>query len=320
MDYELTTQKQKDGSHLVKNTLTNEPVAILTKPKYAYKANSVQAEWHPDFKLLHPEVSENLLHRNFDRTYDSISQAVNVITGKSQQFARGEGIHKDPIKTHYIGTEEQDDGYGGKRAVHKWHMFDGENQIGTMTSFDDPNKIHRGSDVKMAWNKEYLEKNPISDAVKESATKKHGKTDLETSMHRLRYMIDNREKEPRFIGTTKSKSAEMNVFKTKMNPEEASKAYEEHLKTKLDSGYTFARHSPTVFSAHKAADSEYASGYTHHIISVPGEIHHMSATTSHPSYQYGEKNKQIVESVEWKTAKRIEHKLSLEDYLFIAKV
>jgi hypothetical protein len=46
----------------------------------------------------------------------------------------------------------------------------------------------------------------------------------------------------------------------------------------------------------------------------------MAATTPHPSYQYAEKNKQVVESVEWKTAKRIEHKLSLEDYLFIAKV
>jgi hypothetical protein len=133
-------------------------------------------------------------------------------------------------------------------------------------------------------------------------------------------MIDNREKEPRFIGTTKSKSAEMNVFKTKMNPEDASKSYEDHLKTKLGSGFTFARHSPTAFSAHKAAQSEYDSGYTHHIVSVPGEIHHMSATTSHPDYQYGEKNKQVVESVEWKSVKRIEHKLSLEDYLFMAKV
>jgi hypothetical protein len=53
---------------------------------------------------------------------------------------------------------------------------------------------------------------------------------------------------------------------------------------------------------------------------VPGEIHHMSATTSHPDYQYGEKNKQVVESVEWKSVKRIDHKLSLEDYLFMAKV
>jgi len=320
MDYGLTAQKQKDGSHLVKNKLTNEPVAILTKPKYAYKANAVQAEWHPDFKLLHPEVSENLLHRNFDRTYDSASQAVDAITGKSEKFARGEGVDQDPIKTHYIGTEEQDDGYGGKRVAHKWHMFDGEDRIGTMTSFDDPNKIHRGSAVKMAWNKEYLEKNPISDAVKESATKKHGKTDLESSMHRLRYMIDNREKEPRFIGTTKSKSAEMNVFKTKMNPEDASKAYEEHLKSTFDSRYTFARHSPTVFSVHKQAVSKYDNSTTHHIISVPGEIHHMTATTSHPDYEYAEKNKQIVESIEWKNTERIEHKLSLEDYLFIAKV
>jgi hypothetical protein len=246
--------------------------------------------------------------------------AVDAITGKSAKFARGEGVDQDPIKTHYIGTEEQNDGYGGKKVAHKWHMFDGEDQIGTMSSFDDPNKIHRGSTVKMTWNKEYLEKKPISDAVKESATKKHGKTDLESSMHRLRYMIDNREKEPRFIGTTKSKSAEMNVFKTKMNPEDASKAYEEHLKSTFDSRYTFARHSPTVFSVHKQAVSEYDNSTTHHIISVPGEIHHMSATTSHPSYQYGEKNTQIVESVEWKTAKQIEHKLSLEDYLFIAKV
>jgi hypothetical protein len=46
----------------------------------------------------------------------------------------------------------------------------------------------------------------------------------------------------------------------------------------------------------------------------------MSATTPHPSYQYSEKNKQIIECIEWKTAERIEHKLSLEDHLFMAKV
>ena len=92
MDYELTTKKQADGTQLVKNKLTNEPVAILKSPKYSYRKNEVQAEWHPDFKLLHPEVVNNLLHRNFHKNFESASAATNVLTHKSESFVRGHGF------------------------------------------------------------------------------------------------------------------------------------------------------------------------------------------------------------------------------------
>ena len=321
MDYELTTQKQKDGSHLVKNKLTNEPVAILTKPKYAYRANAVEAEWHPDFKLLHPEVSDNLLHRNFGKTFDSVSDALNNITNKSESFVRGHGFEVDTIKTKYIGQTQVTNSYGSKRPGHAWHMFDGDEHIGTMTSEADPNTIHRDSPVHMTWNSEYLEKNIIPDSVKEAARKKHPEGDLASSMHRIRYMIDNKQKEPRFIGTTKSTNAELNVFKTKLSPEEASKAYEEHMRNSpAYRDRSFVRHSPVAFMAHSQARGEYGSSYTDHVISLPGEIHHMTATSSHPNYEYGKKNTSIIESAEYQNARQTVSPLLLEDYLFVKSI
>lgn len=315
MDYELTTQKQKDGSHLVKNKLTNEPVTILTKPKYAYRANAVQAEWHPDFKLLHPEVSDNLLHRNFGKTFDSVSDSLNNITNKSESFVRGHGFEVDPIKTRYVGKTPGE----VTDSSHVWHMFDGDERIGTMTSQHDPNTIHRDSPVKMTWNKEYLEKNTIPDSVKETARKKHPEGNLASSMYRIRYMIDNKQKEPRFIGTTKSTNAELNVFKTKLSPEEASKAYEEHMRNSpAYRDRSFVRHSPVAFMAHSQARD--GSRYTDHVISLPGEIHHMTATSSHPDYEYGKKNTSVIESIEYQNARRTVSPLLLEDYLFVKSI
>lgn len=297
LEFELNVEKQTDGSHLLKNKHTNEPVAYLRKPKYAYKSTSVEAEWHPDFKLLHPESNDNLIHRNFPKAFDSAAAAKAQIEGSAEVFVRGKH-ESDPVKSEYVGHVPGKDSYGEDVNVHKWHLFDDDKQkIGSFVSTHGPDTIHRDSPINVTWDKGYVESSNIPDSVREAALKKHAGTDLKSALQRVRYVLDNKGKEPRFIGTQAADSTESNIFKTKLEPEAASKAYEEHLRSKFGSDYTFTRHSPVSFMAHKPATSKYDSNRTHQVIAMPGQIHHMNYTTAHHEYEHGKKNTQIIESV-----------------------
>lgn len=316
MEYDLVSQKLDQNNHLVKNKVTNEPVAFLEKRASRYGGKgTVHATWHPDYKLLHPEIHDNLITRNFEKPYESVTDAVSGITYKTRPHAYGRNVPKDPIKTKYIGVAER----GGETA-HNWSMHDDNGEhIGNLTSAHGPEEIHRESPVKVTWKKEYLDKNTIPDSVKEAAAKKHTGDKLESTLSRVRYMLDNKNKEPRFIGTQTSDKSEIKMFKTKLAPEDASAAYEEHLQKKLGRSYKFTRHSPTSFSAVKPADSIYSNTSHHHIISLPGELHHITSHTSHPEYYSAKKNAEIVESYAPPAKKKFEA-LSLETYMKVAKV
>ena len=301
MDYELTSKKLDDGTTLVKNKHTNQPVAFLSKYKHG-SANAVKAEWHPDFKLMHPETHENLVTRNFPKHFDSASAAVSSLTSDSRPYVEGQGVHTDPLKTKYIGATEGVNDYGEKTVTHNWHLHDQEgNRVGTLSSRYGPEVIHRQTPVRIGLKKDVNDS--IPDSVKESASKRFPGDDVASSLHRVRYMIDNKNKEPRFIGTQAAKDSSYKVFKTKLSPEDASKAYEEHMRSTHAASpsttpYTYTRHSPISFTAMRAADSKYGSGTIHHVISMPGELHHTTAHMAHRDYEHAPKNAEIVESTE----------------------
>lgn len=317
MEYELTAQKLDNNTHLVKNKHTNEPVAILKK-RGGYSKNEVTAEWHPDYKLLHPDTHENLLSRNFAKPFDSVTAAVSSLTYDSEKYAKGEEQTRDPVKTVYAGEFNTKNKYDEPIVAHKWHVHDDEgNHIASITSLHGPNKIHKGSQVNVGWVKSFADVVPQS--VKEAAEKKYNGNTLEHALSRIRYQIDNKGKEPRFIGSQASKSSSNKTFKTKLSPDEASTAYEEHLKRKLGSDTIFTRHSPTVFSAHKPATSMYGSAEQHHVIAMPGELHHVYSSFDHPGYtSTSNKNSEIVESYIG-SKKRTYHPLTLEEHMSVYK-
>ena len=313
MEYELTSQKIDDNTSLVKNKHTNEPVAVLTKSKNSYPRNQVSAQWHPDFKLLHPEAHENLTTRNFGKPFDSASDAVAQLTNKSRPYVTGSKTPKDPVKTEYQGTVPAKNSYGEDTTLHKWHIHDDDGKvIGSITSSHGPDTIHSESPVKIGITSSTMAS--IPDSVKEAAGKKYPSESLSHGMARFRYMLDNKGKEPRFIGTQASKDSRADIFKTKLNPEESSKAYEDHLRTIHKDGYTFTRHSPVSFSAFKPANSVYGEAHQHHVISMPGEVHHIYSRMSHPDYASGTRNSQIIESYV-PDPNRIFNKQSLEEHL-----
>lgn len=301
MDFDTKTEKQADGTTVVSHKLTGMPIAIV-RPD-GYKKNGVKVEWHPDFKLLHPEIDSNLLTRNYsslsskyDRnSHDSLSSAVSSSGNKAKNIING-NYEKDPVKTEYEG-ESPNVTPGEENYKHKYRLFDDEGErIGSIRSVHAPHEIHPDSPARLKLLKGYVEENGISKDTLESSQKKHPGSSLQNVMNRARYVLDNKHKEPRFIGTTKAKEAESNNYKTKLEPEEASKAYEDVLRKKLGDKFEFTRHSPTAFMAHKPADSIYGSSETHHVISLPGELQHIKSHTDHPNYEYATKNTNVVES------------------------
>ena len=301
LDFNVATQKREDGSYLLKHKETNEPIAILN-PAHSYgRGKAVNAEWHPDFKLTHPEINDNILHHNITgnqyrdydyNKFDNLDAAKNRIGFLAKQFKTGE-YKKDPVKVKYRGEEKE-----GDTTKHIYDMYDDEgNQFGHISAKRGPDSIHPNADAIAHWNDDYRKNFNISDATKEAAQKKHGGNQLESVLRRARYLLDNKDKEPRFIGTQQSNKAVTNVYKTKLQPEEASKAYEDALRKSKGEEYQFTRHSPTAFTMHRPARSVHDSSENHTITSFPGELHHTAYVLDHPDYQYGKKNTNIVESV-----------------------
>ena len=219
LDYETQAQKREDGSYLIKHKETGEPIAIVNKG-YGKK---VTGEWHPDFKLTHPEINDNILHSNMNsgqsesaynrNSFDSLDSAKHRIGFLAKQFKTGE-YKKDPVKVQYRGEEKEVD-----KTKHLYDMLDDEGQkFGTLKTEHSPKDVHAGSRVDATWDDEYRKNTNISDTTKEAAQKKHGGSDLESVLYRARYLLDNKDKEPRFIGTQQSDRAMTNVYKNKMKP------------------------------------------------------------------------------------------------------
>ena len=298
MELELASEKLENGHHLVKNKQTNEPIAFI-KPT---KNKDVTVDWHPDFKMVHPEIADNILHRNFQpnrfnttNEYSSRVDAVDKIKKVASDILKG-NIDKDPVKTKYVGSGIEKTQYGNEVEMHHYSLHDDDDQeIGTLSSRHGPDEIRKSSDVTAKFNKEYLNNNHISDAVREAAKKKHPYDQLEHTLLRVRHVIDNRNKEPRFIGTQTASSAKHDIYKTKMEPEAASNAYEEHLKKTLSPAHQFVRHNNTTFTVTKPAINEYDYVHIHNVMSLPGELHHIISQTRAENSQYKKENKNIVE-------------------------
>ena len=301
MELELNQTKQGNNRTLLSHKMTNEPIATVDHYKWG-----AEVEWHPDFKLLHPVLHDNLIHNSY-RTgsniaggrplYRNVQDAAKSVQKRAKEVY-DDKLRPDPVKTSYVGISDQKNSYGHDSKLHHWNVHDDETGevIGRISSRETPDKIQGNSTATGKIFKQYVDKHGISDEVLTAANKKHPGESLENIMHRMRYIQDNKGKEPRFIGDVSSRQASNNIYKTKLQPEEASNAYEEVLKKKLGDKFTFTRHSPTTFMAHKPAEDENSSSETHHIISLPGELHHVVSTADHPNHPGAKKNSNIIES------------------------
>ena len=303
MQYELIAKKVGNG-HIIQNKVTNEPVAIATPSPSTYK-KEIEVRWHPEFKYLHPEIQSNITTNNIGRKYESVRAATDHIESMAKPYVFGDEPTKDPLTAKYVGSKQVKGKYG-EETHHTWNLHDDDGaRVGSIASLHGPDRISADSPINtITWDKGYLDTHNIPESVKEAARKKYSGSELASTMRRMRYAIDNKTKEPRFVGNVISDKGGLKTFKTKLSPEAASAAYEEHLKSKLGGEYTFTRHSPNIFSATQPAEGVYDSSRTHHVISLPGEIQHFMASTPHPDYSGAKKNAEVIESALFKLHER----------------
>jgi hypothetical protein len=297
MQLELASEKMDNDIHLVKNKMTNEPIATITKD-----GRSHQVAWHPDFKMIHPLVSDNILHRNFQSSshrgtdlFLSRQDALDSIKNVSTAIIKNQ-LDPDPVKVKYHGSEVEKSQYGNDIEMHHYKLHDDDgNEIGTLKSRDGPDHIRRGSDASANFNADYLAKNPVSSDTKEAARKKFPSTSVQDILYRTRHILDNRAKEPRFIGNQNAR-AKHEIYKTKMEPEAASTAYEEHLKKTLSPSHEFTRQSATHFTMTNKGQTPTDDTTVHNVMSMPGELHHITSTIAGPDVKIKSENTNIIES------------------------
>lgn len=295
----LTTETDKEtGIKVVKNKDTNEPILNLRNSS-RYRKSQVAAEYHPDFLIAHPELEHSLIHKNYNHGYGAngtehpnVGNAIEKITPFLKKLNNGE-FTKDPV-THTYGGE--DTGTGG---THSYHLHDDDGvKFGTLHSVA-PDRIHGGHGATFMMDKKYIDDNNISDHTIEAAKKLHSGDNVQMALNRARYILDNKNKEPRFVGDTKERGF-TSIYKTKLTPEKASSAYEEALRKQHEGeDISVIRHSPNAFTLRREPKSQYDSkGVVHHVMSFPGELHHTSSNIYTDDSIYKSKNNNIIESME----------------------
>lgn len=296
----LTTETDKEtGTKVVKNKDTNEPILNLTNSS-RYRKNQVAASYHPDFLIAHPEIENSLIHRTYNHGYGSdtaqhpnAGDAIDKITPFLKSLNNGD-FKKDPV-AHTYGGENIGQG------THMYHLHDDDgNKFGTLHSVS-PERIHGGHGATFMMDKKYIEDNNISDHIINAARNKFSGDNVDQALHRARYILDNKNKEPRFVGDS-SDNSKTNVYKTKLAPEKASSDFEEAMRKQHEAeGHKVEviRHSPTAFTMKRnPTDKHDFYGKIHHVMSFPGELHHTESTLFHPDSPYKRKNSTIIESVD----------------------
>lgn len=317
MEYKLTAHKLSPNTHLIKNKITNQPVAVLTAHKDSWGGRvHYSIDWHPSFKQTYPEVDQNLLTRNFTVKPQGVPSGVDHVTRVSEYIVTGQhnsSEYKDPIKVKYAGVFS--DPKNEKVKIHKWRVLDDDSgeTAAHITSRVGPDQINAQSEVDVTLMSDYLNKYNIGEHTRDAASKRHSGRNLRTAMYRVRYLMDNKSKEPRFIGSVTDASGST-IYKTKLEPEHASSAFETHLKNQMsrtpDSKYTFTRHSPTMFSIDVPNTSLYSQRVMHHVTATPGELHHIVTRFGHPDHSSSKSNS-VVESA----VRKNYHILSLENFI-----
>jgi hypothetical protein len=292
-------------SHVLVDSNTSDPIAIVSKPGSSWEKNQVSCKWHPDFLKMNPIVADSILHRNLGM-FKNGPGASNEIHNRYMSVLNDK---IDPVmKTTFQGVQEFDNNSAenGKEKREVFHVYDADGvHFATIHGRIGMNDIigtshDRGYDVTSV-----IRHVPISDTVKAAAKQSHSGTTFESHLRRQKYMSDRRSKEPRFIGDQTGKSL-AKTFKTKLDPEAASSEYEAEMK-KQRPEHTFIRHSPTMFSFSKEAGTRYDTEQSEdHIVKTsPGYVTHITSQMNKPGYEYKTPNAQIIEETEYGNVNKV---------------
>lgn len=293
----IKTKKIDDNTTLHYVEHSNDPIAITRSRQERYSKKKVYStSWHPDFRSMHPVVDQ-LRNRNFAEK-SSAADAFNHVFSKYQGIVDSpEEKLKDPLQAEFVGeaTQKIKSQYSNDSTEHKFNDYelkdsegnhvanlrinpDYEKYVGTEHRFFSDGA--RSAHLKFPNHDEVIK----SESYK-TALAKHSDNDPISLMARAKYWHENKDREPNFRGKwfNKEGSTVHKVYSTKLSPEDASLAYEKHLRDTNKLEGVLTRHSPTFFTIHKLGEG-YSYG-RHEIVdsSVPGELTHHSSSYSAPT-------------------------------------
>lgn len=302
MAIELKEKKISDDMSTFHDALTNDPIAISTRNGHGGKVHRVA--WHPVFRQMYPETND-LVNMNIGSNVKS-DQVKNTIITKYEKMLNKP--RRDPLKVVPAGTAERptNDPVNTEKTAefNEFHLHDGDGKhiatIGVAKQLTpyigvDPDvfthysEAHQGEKTQLTFVGEH----PTAEKF-ELSRKKHPGHDPIVLMHQVKHWLDNRDREPNFVGSHSSPN--LKVYKTRLQPEEASQKYMEHLQKHV--GYqqhSFSRVAPTVFYAMRSAGP---SGQGKHEVidtSQPGVVHHMQIDTFARDHYHSKPLNEVIE-------------------------
>lgn len=302
MAIELKEKKVNDDVSVYHDALTNDAVAISNSYGHGGKMRSVT--WHPAFRQMYPETND-LVNMNIANNIKSDQVKYRIIAKYEKILDKP---NRDPLKVIAAGRAERkthDPVNPEKTALFdEFHLHDADDKhIATISVAKnltpyigvDPDVFkhysadHQGERTQLTFVGEH----PSAEKF-ELSRKKHPGHDPISLMNQVKHWLDNRDKEPNFVGSHSSPN--LKVFKTRLQPEEASQKYMEHLqKHQSYKMHSFSRVAPTVFYAMRPTGT---SGQGKHEVidtSQPGIVHHMYIDTFAKDHYHTKPLNEVIE-------------------------
>lgn len=296
--------KKLDTGYAFHDALTNDPIAIATDISRARdKTKRYSMAWHPDAIAMHPET-QHLVNMNFGNV-NGLQEAKDMASNKYSAVL--DGTKRDPIQTTYAGISSKTDKIGETMHYDDFHIHHEGKHIATLhvnknktfsigtnsSSYQFDGRQHNFNPKYHAFV-EFHGDVPTPDKFKVSQLK-HPGVDPITLLHQVKHWVDNKDKEPKFVGHYSMDN--LKAFKTTLSPEQASSAYMQHLQDSgLYDNHKFTKLTPTVFQATYTPESQHSYG-KHELIdsSEQGILKHYSIETGGEHHYKSTKNTEVIE-------------------------
>lgn len=284
---EIKAKKIDANTTLYQDSLTNDPIAVSSAIPDRHSSKKEYAiSWHPDARAMHPPIAD-LVNTNLKRG-NSAENAKTIV-----EFAYNNILtnrKRDPLKVVHAGTSTK---RMGEKEVSfddfHLHTDDGKHVATlhvnkTLTPHIGVNDDKFVNSYAAPGELAHLTFHDDTPALSKFAIsqKKHpGLNNPIAMMHQVKHWLDTKDVQPSFVGYAKHPG--FKSYKTALSPEEASSKYFDHLHNQASLiKHKFNRVTPTMFTATKYPESEYASG-SHEMIdtSEPGIVKHYSVKTHH---------------------------------------
>lgn len=295
MDLELKLKQHPDGTNVYHDKLTNDPIAIA-KMEGSGRTKAFHLKWHPDFVSMYPEAN-HIVNMNFGVSDTAKDAGYNVERMYNTVVNVG---RKDVLPVTHVGKVTKiPNGSSHEQTFDQFavHSADGEHVANMFVNHNHTHHIntkHYPISNKTS-HIEFVGNAPTSTEW-DTATKKSPGNDPIKKIEAIKYWLDNRGKEPAFIGQYQHDN--LKVFKHKLTPEVASEKYMAHLKSLPQyKEHNFVRIHPSVFYAMKHhGQNNYTSGL-HEIVdtSQPGIVHHTKIVTYNPDHYKSSPLKEVIE-------------------------